>query len=80
MDATTQCYNEIPCCSCGSWQRDRVLTRLVLFYLQSEAGQKPKVPTRAELMRGCCRDETGRDDGVTFLVQPPHGKLVSNDR
>lgn len=45
---------EIPCCTCTDWRRDKVVARLAAFFLACEAGQQPKL-TRADLMRGCCR-------------------------
>jgi len=65
MDATTEAYNQVPCASCGSWQRDRVLTKLILFYLACERGESPKL-SRADLMRGCCRQQAG--DSITYNI------------
>ena len=46
---------EIPCCTCTDWRRDKVVARLAAFFLACEAGQRPAVPARDELLRGCCR-------------------------
>ena len=54
MDANAV-FTAIPCCICTDWRRDKVVARLGAFYLQCEVGQRPKVPSRAELMRGCCQ-------------------------
>jgi hypothetical protein len=72
---TNEVYNQIPCCSCGDWRRDRVLTRLGAFYLRSLSGQAPKPPTLDELTRGCCQRPEAANEGVTFImpgqVDPP---------
>jgi hypothetical protein len=74
MDATSQAYTQIPCCGCNDYRRDKILTRLAMFWLACERGEQPKVPTRAELLRGCCKSaELGleQDQGITILVNPP---------
>ena len=63
---------EIPCCTCTDWRRDKVVARLGAFYLAHEAGQRPAVPTRDELLRGCCRQP---QEGLTLLGASLIGNL-----
>jgi hypothetical protein len=70
MDPTA--HNAFPCFGCTDWRRDRLLQKLGLLYLALERGEKPRIPPRAELLKGCCRTvmESGVDDGVTFMIEP----------
>jgi hypothetical protein len=68
-------FTAIPCCGCSSARRDAVVARLGALYLALREGQAPQVPTRAELLRGCCRSDEliGPDanPGLTILIDEP---------
>jgi hypothetical protein len=61
-------FTALPCLGCtSSWQRDRALWILGLIYLMLEKGEKPRIPTREELLAGCCRREDMPGRTITFL-------------
>jgi hypothetical protein len=78
-------FTAIPCLGCSDWRRDKALVWLGGFYLASLNGQKPAIPTRAQLLRGCCRsaellgDDAAVDEGITFIVPKIHGRQPPED-
>ena len=70
------CFTQIPCLGCSNFRRDRVLHILAALYLVLEKGDKVRVPTRDELMAGCCQrpDLTGRT--WTFLRKERDKELI----
>jgi hypothetical protein len=54
MDTTDPCCF-IPCLGCLDDRAIAIRRRLGALYLQLEQKQLPEVPTRSELLRGCCR-------------------------
>jgi hypothetical protein len=60
-------FNEIPCLDCSCGQRDRVLHILGMLYLYLERGDKPRIPTKNELLSGCCQ-RMDQQTTITFLV------------
>jgi hypothetical protein len=65
----SEVFTAIPCLGCGCAQRDRVLHALGLIYLMLERGDKPRIPTRDELLVGCCRRAQPSLNAVTYLNQ-----------
>ena len=60
-------FSALPCLGCNCWQRDRVLWILGLIYLMLEKGEKPRIPTREEVLAGCCKREDMPGRTITFL-------------
>jgi hypothetical protein len=54
MDAN-EVFTAIPCLACNDYKRDKVLALLGAYWLASSQGQTPPVPTRAQLLQGCCQ-------------------------
>jgi hypothetical protein len=49
-------FTAIPCCACNDPRRDRILGRMGAVYLTlARGGTLAKIPTLAEILRGCCR-------------------------
>jgi hypothetical protein len=67
-------FNELPCLSggCLRWQADEIRARIGRVYLDVEAGRTPQVPTRAELMRHCCRSEYRPAQSTTIITDGLH--------
>jgi hypothetical protein len=66
-ESVNRAFTAFPCINCDDFRRDEVLARLASFYLAYEAGQTPAVPTRAEVLRGCCRQPR---ESFTLLGAP----------
>jgi len=71
-EVINRAFSAFPCLGCGDFRRDKVVARLALFYLACEAGQRPALPTRDELLRGCCRQP---QEGLTLLGASLIGNL-----
>jgi len=69
---------KLPCLFCNDEERARaVRARLGQTYLDLEAGRLPKVPTRAELFRGCCKQIQGFSH--SGASSPVHGLHTAMD-
>ena len=67
-------YTRLKCCSCDSYQRDKLISRLGAFYLHALDGNPVKPPQLSEMLQGCCRahellGDAAIDNSVTF-IQP----------
>jgi hypothetical protein len=54
MDAN-DVFTAIPCLACADYKREKVLALLGAYWLASSQGQTPPVPTRVQLLQGCCQ-------------------------
>jgi hypothetical protein len=71
MDDINWVFSKLPCLCCENWRRDRLLTRIGALYLALERGEQPPIPTRDELMAGCCKRGAEADGPVrAFAVGP----------
>jgi hypothetical protein len=67
---STRCFERCRVCV-ANWRRDRLLTKLGAFYLAAERGEQPPVPSRSELLSGCCKHGAEADGQVRAIALGP---------